>query len=248
MHRLTMTGAVVAALVTGPAAAQDTGGWTFQTSLYGWVPSLSTTIGTPFGDFETEANGSSALDDLDMAFMGTLEARKGKWGFIGDLLYVDLSSETDSPFDRRFRSGTLDTKTTAFSGYAVYRTYESDRAIIDAGAGFRAFDVSLDLGLQSADSRPSYSASDSATWAVPLVAVRMILPLSESWFATAFVDGGMTSSDTSTWQAFGSVGYRFDERWSSQIGWRYMNIQKEIGSLDTTLDLSGLLIGVSAHF
>jgi hypothetical protein len=245
MHRTTL--AAVALMIAGPAAAQETG-WTFQGSLYGWLPGLSTTIGTPFGDYDVESNGSDVLSNLDMTFMGTLEARTGKWGFIGDLLYVDLSDETDSPFGRRFESSTLETTTTAFSGYAVYRTYESDKAILDAGVGFRAFDVGLDLDLQSADSRPDYSASESATWAVPLVAARVILPLNESWFATAFADGGMTSSDTSTWQVFASVGYRFNPRWSTQVGWRYMDIQKDIGDLDTSLDLSGPLIGVSARF
>jgi hypothetical protein len=47
---------------------------------------------------------------------------------------------------------------------------------------------------------------------------------------------------------FASVGYRFNPRWSTQVGWRYMDIQKDIGGLDTTLDLSGPLIGVSARF
>ena len=241
------TGLALALLAAGPAAAQENG-WTFQGSIYGWLPGLSTTISTPFGDYDVESNGSDVLSNLDMTFMGTLEARTGKWGFIGDLLYVDLSDETDSPFGRRFESSTLETTTTAFSGYAVYRTYESDKAILDAGVGFRAFDVGLDLNLESADSRPSYSASESETWAVPLVAARVILPLNESWFATAFADGGMTSSDTSTWQVFASVGYRFNPRWSTQVGWRYMDIQKDIGGLDTSLDLSGPLIGVSARF
>jgi hypothetical protein len=209
---------------------------------------LSATIGTPFGDLETESNGSDALSALDMAFMGTLEARRGKWGFIGDLLYVDLSSDTDAPFGLRFEGSVLETKTTAFSGYAVYRTYESERAIVDAGAGFRAFDLGVDLGLQSADSRPDYDASESETWAVPVVVVRLILPFDESWFATAFVDGGMSSSDTSTWQVFASSGYRFNERWSTQVWWRYLDVQKDIGGLDTSLGLSGPLIGVSARF
>jgi hypothetical protein len=229
MHRKTF--AAVALLLAGPAAAQETA-WTFQGSLYGWLPGLSTTIGTPFGDYDVESSGSDALSNLDMTFMGTLEARTGKWGLIGDLLYVDLSDETGSPFDRRFEEATLETTTAAFSGYAVYRTYQSDSAIVDAGAGFRVFDLGLDLGLRSADSRPDYDASESETWAVPLVAVRLILPLTESWFATAFADGGLTSSDTSTWQVFGSVGYRFNERWSTQLGWRYMDIEKELGGLE----------------
>jgi hypothetical protein len=70
-------------------------------SLYASISSLSATVGTPFGDLESDSAGSSALSDLDMALMGTVEARNGKWGLIGDLIYADLSSETDAPFGRR---------------------------------------------------------------------------------------------------------------------------------------------------
>jgi hypothetical protein len=239
--------AVLAALIAGPAAAQNTD-WTFHGSLYGWLPGLSATIGTPFGDLETEASGSDALSALDMVFMGTFEARTGKWGFIGDLLYVDLSSDEEAPFGLRFKDSTLETKVTAFSGYAVYRAYQSDRAIVDAGVGFRAFSLDVDLNLSYADARPDYDVSESETWVVPVVATRFIFPFTESWFATAFFDGGMTSSDTSTWQAFGSVGYRFNERWSTQVGWRHMDVQKDVGDLDVSLGLSGPLIGVTARF
>lgn len=243
----TRTIAVVTILLASPAAAQDDP-WTFQASLYGWVPGLSATVGTPFGDLESDLSGGDALSNLDMAFMGTIEARKGKWGFIGDVLDVELSNDTDAPFGARFSGSTLDTSTAAFSGYAVYRTYESEEVILDAGAGFRAFDLGIDLRLDSADSRPDYEDDASTSWAVPLVAARMIVPFNDSWFATAFADGGMTSSDTTTWQVFASVGYRFNERWSTQAGWRYMEVQKEVGDLDVSLGLSGPLIGISARF
>ncbi len=74
---------------------------------------------------------------------------------------------------------------TALSGYAVYRAYETDQVIVDAGGGFRAFGVSLDVGLDSASSRPGFDAGADETWAALLVAARVILPFNESWFATA---------------------------------------------------------------
>ena len=239
--------ASVIVLSAGPAAAQDAG-WTFRGSLYGWIPGLSATVATPFGDLESESTGSDALSALDMAFMGTLEARHGKLGVIGDLLYADLSTDEDSPFGLRFDDATIETQVTALSGYAVYRVYETDRMMVDAGGGFRAFGVSLDIGLDSADSRPDYDASADETWIVPLVAARVILPFNESWFATAFADAGLTSDETNTWQVFGSVGYHFNERWSTQVGWRYMELEQEVGGQDVSIDLSGPLIGVSARF
>ena len=245
MYRKTI--AALAVLIAGPAAAQDTG-WTFQGSLYAWVPSLSATIGTPFGDLETEANGSGALSALDMAFMGTLEARRGKWSLIGDLLYVDLSSDTDSPFGLRFKGSTVETKTTAFSGYAVYRTYESDRAIVDAGAA----SAPSTLASISASSPPTAGPTTTANRARPGPSPSS--PSGSSCPSTS--RGSPPPSSTAAWRrptrphgrCSRSVGYRFNERWSTQVGWRYMDVQKDIGGLDTSLDLSGPLIGVSARF
>ena len=198
-------------LAAGPATAQD---WTLSTSLYGWVPGLSASVDTRFGEAESDATGSDALDALDMAFMGTLEARYGRWGLIGDLLYAKLSTDADSPLDLRFSDADLETEVTAFSGYALYRTYEDTHLVLDAGGGFRAFGVGLEVRLDSADSRPDFDFSQDESWAVPLVAVRAIVPFNDKWFATAFVDGGLTADNT-TWQVFSSVGYRFDERWST---------------------------------
>lgn len=148
----TKTIAAVMLLAAGPASAQD---WTFSASLYGWVPGLSASVDTRFGEVESEASGSGALDELDMAFRETLEARNGRWGLIGDLLYAKLSADADSPLDLRFSDADLETQVTAFSGYALYRTYEDAHVILDAGGGFRAFGVGLDVGLDSADSRPT---------------------------------------------------------------------------------------------
>ena len=242
MNTKMMAGAML--LAAGPAYAQD---WTFAASLYGWVPGLSASVDTRFGEVELEASGGDALDALDMAFMGTLEARNGRWGVIGDLLYAKLSTDADSPLDLRFSDANLETQVTAFSGYALYRTYEDARVTLDAGGGFRAFDVGLDVGLDSADSRPDFDLSRDESWAVPLVAARVIVPFNDKWFATAFVDGGLTADNT-TWQVFGSVGYRFDQRWSTQIGYRYMEIEKDFGDNDVSIDLSGPLIGVTARF
>ncbi len=237
-------------LLAAPAAAQSQD-WTFAGSLYGWVPALSASTQTRFGTLDSDVSGSDALSDLDMAFMGTFEARRGKWGLIGDLLYVDMSSSTNTPFGLRFSDVETGVKTTAFSGYVTYRVYEDAKVAVDLGGGFRAFDVDLDLTFNPGDgpgSRPGESRSDSKTWVDPLIAGRIIVPINEKWFATAFADFGGTGSDDMTWQALASVGYRFDARWSAQLAYRYMDIEKPIGGNDTSIELYGPLIGVTARF
>jgi opacity protein-like surface antigen len=235
----------LAMLLAGPAAAQDAQ-WSFAASLYAWVPGMDASVGTDLGTVDSSLTGSDALANLDMALMGTFEARRGKLGLLGDLIYADLSSSQDTPFGLLFRRAEVDTKLTAVSGYATYRVYDTDTMSIDLGGGFRAFGLDLDTSLE-AGLLPEQNFDTSESWVDPLVMARFIVPINERWFTTAFADvGGLDSS--STWQAFASVGYRFDERWSTQLGYRYMQIEKEISGQDASIELYGPLLGFTVRF
>jgi hypothetical protein len=237
---------LIVLLLAGPAAAQETP-WTYSASLYGWLPGVDTSTDTALGTVDSSLSGSDALSDLEMAFMGTFEARRGRWGLIGDLIYADLSTGEDTPFGLAFSRAEVTTTLTAFSGYAAYRVYDTPQVAIDVAGGFRWFDLDLDTSLK-AGALPQQDFSSSDSWANPVIAVRAIVPFGDRWFGTAFADAGGFTGDSSTWQAFASVGYRFDPRWSAQFGYRYMNVETELDGQDTTVELQGPLLGVTARF
>ena len=60
--------------------------------------------------------------------------------------------------------------------------------------------------------------------------------------------GGFDSGSDSSWQAIGTLGYQFNEKWSAQGGWRYLAIEKEIDGLDVEVDLSGPILGFTYRF
>jgi len=229
------------------AMAQDQQ-WEFSGSIYAWVPGLSAAVDTPYGELESDSSGGNVLDNLDMAFMGTFEARRERWSVLLDLLYAKLSTSKDTPFGALFSEADVKAEVTALSGYGLYRAYETDRLIADVGVGLRAFSLDLGTELRAAGAAGNRSFDGDKRWAVPLVAGRFILPFNEKWFATAVFDYGRTSNDVSTWQGLATVGYFFNEAWSMQVGYRYMDIQHEIGGLDADLELSGPVIGFSARF
>ncbi len=239
--------ASMAAVAAAPAVAQ-TADWQFAASVYAWTPAISSTVDTGrFGSFENDMSIGDVLGDLEIAAMGAFEARRDRWALVGDLVYSSLSTSNGTP-GRLFEKTTLDTTLTALTGYAMYRINDpADPVRFEAGLGFRAFWVDLDLDLKGNVARDrSYSSSDN--WIDPLVVARVVVPFDEKWFGTALADLGGTGSDDRTWQALASVGYRFNESWSAQAAFRYLRFEHEIGGLDTTMEMYGPLIGATYRF
>lgn len=245
--RLEKTAAIAAllALTAGPAVAQDSG-WTYDLSAYLWVNDTGVTADTPRGEASAELSFSDALDALDFAFMGTVEARNGRWGLIGDLLYFDLSAEGDTPRGALFSKVKAESTTTVLSSYVAYRAYEDARLAFDIGAGFRAFWMSMETTFVGAG-LPSETFDHDRDWIDPIVAARLRMAFNDAWFGSLTLDAGGTD-DTSTWQALATVGYRLNESWTLQGGYRYLEAKWDTDFGESSLDFSGPILGATYRF
>ena len=231
--------------VAHSAAAQDAD-WRYKATLYGWFPGLSASVDTRFGTVETDVSASDALENLDMAFMGTLAAQNGRWGFAADLLYTDISATRPTPF-ALYGDATVKQALTALSGYVLYRVTQDPGFVLDLGGGFRTFDLDIDVSLSDGLAKAA-SESISRSWTDPVIAARMNVPINETWFIEGFADWGGTGSGDETWQIYGGVGYRISEDWSTQVGYRTMNISKDVDDREVSADMSGALIAFSYSF
>jgi opacity protein-like surface antigen len=240
--------ATVGLLAASPVAAQD---WTYSGSLYLWFPQTNITADTPLGTVEGELSISDALQDLDFAFMGALEARNGPWGFIGDFIYMDLSTSADTPRGLAFSQATVDVKMTMLSAYGMYRLQENEQTSFDVGIGARSY---------WSDIRTSFSGNLAATrvfetddqWVDPLLAARFKANFSDDWYGALFLDGGgFGVGSDSTFQAIATVGYRINDRWAVQGGYRYLSVDKENDEgteTDIDVDFSGPILGAVYNF
>ena len=227
------------ALVASAAAAED---WRYSMTTYLWTTKTGISAETPLGGtVEGELSFTDALKDLDFAFMGAFEARRGKLSLFTDAMYFKLSPTNTLP------SGVVDvtmrTQMTVISGYAAYRAYEDPTVAIDLAGGFRwaklDSDVSTSGGLE-------FSNSDD--WIDPVVGVRLSTQLSEKMSATLFADYGGFNGEDSTWQAVATVGYALNDKWTLRGGYRYMEFNREIDGRDVSMDQSGLLLGATYSF
>jgi opacity protein-like surface antigen len=237
--------AMALACATGPAFAQD-GGWTYDVSMNLWFNDTTVTSDTPFGEVEAELSFSDAIKDLDMAFMGTGEARNGPWSVIGDLLYFNISADGPTPNGLLFSEARASSKTTVLSGYLAYRVHEQSNYAIDLGAGFRSFWTDTDFTLVGSNA-PTEKFSQNENWVDPIVAARLRMAFDDQWFGTLMLDAGGTG-DTETWQALATVGYRLNDSWAFQGGYRYLKSEWDTDEGKASLEFSGPILGVTYRF
>jgi opacity protein-like surface antigen len=235
------------AVATATPATAQTADWSYTAFVYAWLPGIDASFESQFGTVASNRSTSDVLDDLDFAFMGSFEARTGRWSFIGDLLYARLSDSQATSRNLAFSEATLKSSVTALTGYAMYRMSDGAEIAVDLGLGFRAFNASAEATLTSAGRVETRSASGDSNWVDPLVAARLIVPFDDRWSGTLIADAGGTGA-SNTWQVLAMVNYAMTENWAVSAGYRYMELEKDLSGIPTTMDLSGPMIGFSYSF
>ena len=231
-------------LLATAASAQDTD-WKYALTAYLWTTKTGVSAETPTGEtVEAELSFSDALQDLDFAFMGAFEARKGKLSLFTDGMYFKLSPNNTTPGPLT-DSVTVRTQMTVISGYAAYRVFEDPSFAVDLAGGFRWANLDSDVSTTGTLTTEFDSSDD---WIDPVIGVRLSTQISEKVSATLFADYGGFSGDSSTWQTAVSVGYALNDRWTLRGGYRYMEFDREIDGRDFSMDQSGLLLGATYNF
>jgi len=223
----------IAAGLPGAAFAQsEADAWKWRGSIYLWGAGIDGTMQNPISGSSISASASfdDILKSLDFAFMGVLEVRKGRWGALTDLIYMDLSGsksgarslEFTGPGGRITIPGNasadvnLGLESTIWTLAATYTAVEKSNYEMLLVGGARYLDVKADLGWQTSGNigpLPPVVRSGNASGKVrnwdAIIGVRGRADLGQSkWFVPYHLDIGTGDSDR-TWQALVGIGYRF---------------------------------------
>lgn len=236
---------VAAALViaAGPALAED-GGWSFKITPYLFTPKSEIGVMTPRGPVSGELKFSDAISKLDFAFMGAVEANKGKWSIVSDLMYTNLSVTESFAPGGLFSGVNIDSKITALSAVGTYRVVDTGHSSLEVGAGMRAwwFDTNAKF---SAGSLPSEQSSTNENWVDPIIVIRGRVDFNEKMFGSLYLDGGgFGVGSDQTYQAILGLGYNLNEKWTLVGGLRYIDFSRN----DTDFSQTGLSLGASYRF
>jgi opacity protein-like surface antigen len=72
--------------------------------------------------------------------------------------------------------------------------------------------------------------------------------LNDDWKLKGFADWGGAGSGEESWQVYMGASYAINERWSTEAGYRHLEISKDVKGRDVSLNVSGPLIGFSYNF
>jgi len=252
-----------AALTTSTAVAQANDQWQFGAQIYGYLPSLSgeSNFKGSGGSPDVNVNVDKILDNLKFVFMGSFEAKKGRWGGFTDLMYLNVGANKSGTRDLVIGGIEVPATASASVNYDLkgwiwtiageYAVVSHPGMTMDVFAGARMVDLEQDInwGLEGniggipVGGRTGDSNVSRTDWdGIVGVKGRWHFGADNRWFVPYYVDVGTGNSDL-TWQAMAGLGYS----WKSidVVGaWRYLDYNFGSGRPFTDLSLNGPQLSV----
>ena len=232
----------------GPASAQESSSpdpWKFKAAIYLWGASID---GTTQTGNEFDAEFSDIWDNLDFAFMGAFEARKGKWSAAADVIYMDVSAGNAGTVQLTGASLNADLDVTGWvlNFQGARNVYEDENASVDVLLGARYLDLESKLTVTTSGFFGSRTSEASGDVWDGIVGVKGQINVSKSWFLPYHLDIGTGQSDA-TWQVLGGVGYAF-KHVDLILAYRYLAWNFDSDSQLEDMNLSGPLFGAVFKF
>ena len=225
--------------------AQDS--WVVGVTFYGWATSLDGRMRTvpPLRAVNVYADFPDILKNLKGVFMGSLDARYGRFVIFTDLIWSKIAPGKN--FAAAGYPGTVTIDSSMGFGLLTggYRFFDTPTAKIDVLAGVRGIAMSNTLNLHLGPLTAAYGKSDE--WADAVIGARFRYELSDKMFAHAvgFVGAGGSKYE---WDLYGGLGYRFDQNWSGEFGYRALKVDYVNGDFLYDAIMYGPLVAVHYQF
>ena len=221
--------------------------WQFQFSPYFWLAGLHGTGGLGNRTAQVDESFSDVFDALNFAFMGTFEARKGKFISLTDLEYVSVSDEKATP-GPLFSTVDAGFKTFIFDQEVGYRLLENPEkgASLDVLGGARVWHVSTDFEF-GAGILPATRIQASKNWVDAVGGLRGKMALSQKMFLTGKFDLGGGGSQF-TWQVFAGGGYNINPKIALIFGYRVLDVDYDKNNFIYDMNQRGPILGVGFKF
>jgi len=220
--------------------------WKFGLGIYAYMPELNASAAN---GYDINIDFDQILESLDMTLMTTFVARKGRWSFGSDLIYLAMGNDIYGAPGAGSSRVDLQLKTWIINPVVGYTVLDGDWGHLDVMGGARYLYMKQQVGLSVVSpllgNTYGYASASGDSWA-GIVGIRGQIALSEKWFMPYYLDVGTGDSDL-TWQAYVGIGYRF-ENFDLVLSYRYLDWDLGTGGPLTSLDTKGPQLGLRFAF
>lgn len=221
-------GIALAALLAGGGASAADDGWEHTVVLYGIGASIDGDAGIGNVTADVDVSFGDILDNLEFGAMAAYRGERGRWAVVADLIFMALEQKksglgplggTRAKVEADQLIVELDVSyavTERLDAYGGLRYWELDNEIDVVGGG--------PLGT-------TLSADKTEDWVDPVVGLRYLMPINESWqFITRGDIGGFGVGSDFTWHVSAFANWRVSEHGSVLLGFRYLDVDYDDGS------------------
>lgn len=228
-------------------------------SLYAFTPKTDGTIGMGSRQISSRIPFSETWENLDFAFMGHVDLKKGKWGVYLDQQYAKVSMDKQAGVQITPNTAIpikADLKTelnrTSIGMYYTALDTSEDRQrkrrfVLEPTVGIHLTNVSAKMNAFSPGLPYSVRESRSIYWSEPYLGTRFLYEFNEKWNLAGQVDFGTRHSKG--YQVY--LGYRtklFNLPANVRIGYRRIDQKHREGDFNWHVKQYGPVIGVSLQF
>lgn len=252
--------AALASCSAAPAGAQPNAprDWQFELTPYLWATAMKgevragdlprTSVDMSFGDI---------LDKLDMGAMAAFEARKGRWGFLFNAIYMKVSEDATAtrtspgPIGATLTArADLEVKQTLIGAAVAHRISDGPSAIdVLGGARYVKIKASADLDASLFALTGTVSRSADKDWVDPFVGIRLRRQINERWAVAGYLDaGGFGISSDLTWQVMLGGEYAFSKTTSLKFGYRQISFDYDQSGFVYDMKDRGAYVGIGIRF
>ena len=237
--------------------------WQFSATIYGWFPDIGGKTSFPAGaGGDIDVDIGTILDHLKMTFQGAIEVRKGRWGVLADVVYLDVGDAKSVTRNVEIGGQPLpvgvtaamdfDLKSTFLTLAGTYRVTDSTGVTFDVLLGARLASVDQTLDWEFAGSfgpitPPPLTGRREAfvdQWdGIVGVKGRLAFGTEQQWVVPYYFDIGAGDSDL-TWQGVLGLAYAFG--WGDLgVAWRYLDYDLGSGGPIADMNFNGPALGAT---
>lgn len=224
--------------------------WWVHFNSYAWITaqtgdlqigSISSPVNVSFSD------AIDGIDEIDMAFMGGIEAGRGRWSLGVDMTYANISDDFAAG-GIAFDSFRLDQTQWMINPFVTYRLSKTERHQFDAILGARINIFEMDITGRFVDGG-QITVGGSREWVDPIIGLRGRWDLTDR-LAIGFRGdiGGFGVASDLTWQAYVGMGWRMTAGSTLAIGYRGLGTDYAHNGFGTDIVTHGPLLGVQMVF